>query len=158
MVSIIFPNYKLLAYRVNNNHCTIIRPSSQLHTAVLLVKREVCDYNFTVTFKNSWWCPGDQPCVLQKDFGVFNDGKITVCAAKRTRISTAVWAAQITSSQKNFFWLWIDRSPLCLLLERPALRHATHWPRCRGEPAPPRWCHGAELPLPPWAAGTPYLL
>lgn len=88
-----FPNYKLLAYRVNNNHCTIICPSSQLHAAVLLVKWEVRDYNFTVTFKNSWWRPGDQACVLQKDFGVFNDGKIAICAAKGTRTLTAIWAA-----------------------------------------------------------------
>lgn len=90
-VFIAFPNYQTVAYRVNNHHRTIICPSSQLHAAVLLIKWEVRDYNFTVTFKNGRRCPGDLPCVFQKDFGVFNNGKITICTVKGRMLAATQW-------------------------------------------------------------------
>lgn len=80
-------SYLTKAYRVDGNHSAIVSPRSQLHTAVLLVKGEVGDYNFTVAFEDGWWSPRDMSSIVQKNFGELVDSKNSICTKKRGKNS-----------------------------------------------------------------------
>lgn len=65
-------------YRIDDNQVSIVGPGAQLHTAVLEVKGEMQHNNFTVALEDGGWVPRDHSCVLQQNFGLVNDGKVTV--------------------------------------------------------------------------------
>lgn len=63
---------------VNDNQPSVIRPGSQFHGTVLQVKGEVEDSNLTVALKDGWRVPCYHPGVLQQDFSLMDDGKVTI--------------------------------------------------------------------------------
>lgn len=68
-------------YRIDDDQVSIIGPGAELHAAVLEVKWEVQHNDLTVALEDGGWVPCDHPSVLQKHFGLMNDGKVTVSTA-----------------------------------------------------------------------------
>lgn len=89
-LNFIFKKWAKCHYWIDNDQVSIVGPGSQLHSAVLEVKREVQHNDFTVAFEDGRRVPCDHARVLQQHFGLMDDGKVSIGTVDSDTASVSV--------------------------------------------------------------------
>lgn len=96
-VSVFLEKWAECYYWINDNEVSIVGPGSQLHAAVLEVKREMQHNDFTVAFEDGRWVPRDHARVLQQHLGLVDDGKVTIGTENSERHSINISAPNVSA-------------------------------------------------------------